>query len=69
MSDYNIILERFSTNIINKISCLIHFKYSKIKNIANLLYKKFGTNFPHFNQNHSYTKLNFNINLTSKKFY
>jgi hypothetical protein len=30
--------------------------YSKIKNITSLPYKKFGINFPHFNQNHPYVK-------------
>jgi hypothetical protein len=33
---------------------LICFNYSKIKNIPNIVYKKFKTNSPRFNQNHSY---------------
>jgi hypothetical protein len=32
----------------------MRFNYSKIKVIANLPYKKFRTNCPRFNQNHSY---------------
>jgi hypothetical protein len=38
----------------NKSCYLIRFNYSKIKNIANIVYKKFRTNSPRFNQNHSY---------------
>jgi hypothetical protein len=35
----------------------MHFNYLKIKVIANLPYKKFRTNCPHFNQNHSYSEI------------
>jgi hypothetical protein len=42
-------------------NCLIQYKLIKIKSVVNLPYKKFRTNFPRFNQNHSY--LNFKHEL------
>jgi hypothetical protein len=50
-----IILRHYIKILSDKSCCLINFKYSKIKNIANLPYKKFRTNFPCFNQNISYS--------------
>jgi hypothetical protein len=38
----------------SKSICLIQHKPIKIKSIVNLPYKKFRTDFPRFNQNHSY---------------
>jgi hypothetical protein len=53
---YDIILESYIINVINKRYYLIHFKPLKINYIVNLPYKKFRTKFPRFNRNHSYIK-------------